>query len=105
MKKVIRFDKKAEKEFKMFGSIAQAKIKAIIDILARDGKLIEPFGKKIDKDLFEIRVESGGQYRLLYAYLIGEYIIILSAFQKKTQQTPLKEIKKAKARLNSYKII
>ncbi|EKE05687.1 MAG: hypothetical protein ACD_19C00182G0015 [uncultured bacterium] len=105
MKKVIRFDKRAEKEFKKFGSVVQAKIKAIIDILARDGKLIEPFSKKIDKYLFEIRIVSEGQYRLLYAYLIGEYIIILSAFQKKTQQTPLKEIKKAKDRLNRYKII
>lgn len=102
MKKIILFDKRAEKEFKKFGDIVQAKLKATIDILARDGKLIEPYGKKIDKDLFEIRVESDGQYRLLYAYLTGEYVIVLSAFQKKSQQTPLKEIRKAKVRLRGY---
>lgn len=70
--------------------------------MARDGKLIEPFGKKIDKDLFEIRIENNGQYRLLYTYFVREYVVILSAFQKKTQQTPSKEIKKAKMRLKGY---
>ena len=102
MKKIVRFDRKAEKEFKKFDNVIQAKAKAIVDVLARDGKLIEPFSKKIGKDLFEIRIVSEEQYRLIYAYLIREYIIILSAFQKKTQQAPLKEIKKAKARLKGY---
>ena len=41
-------------------------------------------------------------YRSLYAYLGKEVIIILSAFIKKTQKTPIKEIQKARNRLKKY---
>ncbi len=102
VKKSIHFDKRATKEFHAFPSVAQAKTKAIITILARDGTLIEPFGKKINNDLFEIRIKYKGEWRLLYAYLGDEFILVLSAFHKKTQQTPLLEIKKAKNRLEGY---
>lgn len=99
MKKTIRFDKRADKEIKQFSLIIQAKIKAIIQILARDGNIIEPFGKKIDKNLFEIRIKHQGQWRVIYAYLVNNCIIILSAFQKKTQKTPTKELEKAKKQI------
>jgi phage-related protein len=104
MKKVIRFDKRADKEFKKFPSTVQAKAKALIKILARDGSLVEPYGKKISRDLFEVRIKYKGQWRLLYAYLIEDHMIILSAFQKKTQKTPQTEIQKAKTRLKGYKL-
>lgn len=104
MKKIVRVDKKAAKKIKKFPAEVQAKIKALTDILSRDGKLIEPFGKKIDSDLFEIRVKYRGQWRLLYAYLVNDYVIILSAFHKKTQKTPLSEIQKAKTRLKGYQV-
>jgi phage-related protein len=104
VKKIIRFDKRAEKELNKFPSVARAKSKALIKILARDGSLVEPYGKKINADLFEIRVKYKGQWRLLYAYLVDDYIIILSAFHKKTQKTPLTQIQKTKARLKGYKL-
>jgi phage-related protein len=103
MKKVIRFDKRAEKEFRKFPRVVQVKAKILFDVLERDGRLEEPYGKKLDSNLFEIRLKSNGQWRILYAYLIGKEIIILSAFQKKTQQTPLKELKKTRERMKIYK--
>ncbi len=104
VKKIVRFDKRADKEIKRFPDVVQAKIKAAAAILARDGSLIEPLGKKIDKKLFEIRIKHNGQWRILYAYLADEYIIILSAFHKKTQKAPMKELEKAKVRLKEYLI-
>jgi phage-related protein len=102
VKKIVRFDKRAVKELQKFPATIQAKAKAIVEVLVRDGNLIEPYGKKIDHDLFEIRVKHRGQWRLLYAYLINDYIIVLSAFHKKTQKTPLEELHKAQTRLKEY---
>jgi len=96
VKKIVQFDKKAEKEFKKFPKVVQAKAKALIYVLGRDGKLIEPFGKKIDKDLFEIRVKYNGQWRLMYAYLVEDYVVILSAFHKKPNKRRSRKFKKLK---------
>ncbi len=100
----MRIDKLAEKEIKHFPAQVQSHIFAVLRLLARDGKLEEPISKKIDHDLFEIRIHYGGQWRVIYAYLVESWIIILSAFQKKTQKTPKKELSKAKYRLKGYKI-
>ncbi len=51
-----------------------------------------PFAKKITDNLFEIRVTDKGQWRATYGYIFENRIIILSAFQKKTQKIPKKEI-------------
>lgn len=104
MKKNIRFDKRAEKEFKKFPIVTQAKCKALLDILARDGKLVEPYGKKIDTNLFEMRVKDQGAWRLLYAYFIDTYVIVLYAFHKKTQKTPHIALYTAKDRLKGYQL-
>ena len=103
MKKIIEIDKRAVKEINIFEEEVQIKITASLEILSRDGFLKEPYAKRIDKDLFEIRVKYKGQWRAIYAYLQKNTIIVLSAFQKKTQKTPMKEMKKAKKRLFQYK--
>ena len=60
------------------------------------GQLTPPDAKKVDKDLFEMRVrDSSRQYRGFYCYAIGNLIYVLSGFVKKTQKTPLQEIRKA----------
>jgi phage-related protein len=102
VKKVIRLDKRANKEINKFPVQVQAKIKAYLTILARNGKLEEPFAKKVDAKLFEIRVKYEGQWRILYAYLVDDTIFVLSAFHKKTQKAPIKELEAAKSRLKEY---
>jgi phage-related protein len=68
----------------------------LIKTLESDGRIVPPDGKKIDDDLFEMRVKAeGNQYRTFYCYAIDDIIYILSGFVKKTQKTPLNEIKKA----------
>ncbi len=104
MKKSVRVDKRAEKELKRFPGDVYAKFIATFEILEMDGRLEEPYAKKIrnKKGIFEIRVRYKGQWRAIYAYLINNLIVILSAFRKKTQKTPLKEIQKAVNRLQTY---
>lgn len=102
MKKVVELDEKANEELLTFSDEVQARFIALFKILEKDGFLKEPFAKRLNKDIFEIRVKYQGQWRAIYAYLKSDKIIILSAFSKKTQKTPLKELKKAEKRLQRH---
>ena len=102
MKKIIEIDTRAERELSRFPKAVQREFQSLLEILEQAGKLDPPCAKKITKDLFEIRVRYQGQWRALYAYLKHNAVIILSAFRKKTQTTPLKEIHKAEHRLQQY---
>lgn len=69
---------------------------ALIKLLETDGRIMPPDGKKIDVDLFEMRVKAeGNQYRAFYCYAVGDLIYVLSGFVKKTQKTPPQEIRRA----------
>jgi phage-related protein len=104
MKKLIKYDDRALDELAGFGVEVRKDFLGLIDDLSRNGKLNPPFGKRINKGLFEIRVRKGGQYRGIYAYLMGDKILILHFFQKKTQKTPIKDIKTSIKRLQRYEI-
>lgn len=101
-KKKIILHPRAEKEISKFPKIAQRKVKISFDYLAKNGTLVEPYGKKIDTELYEIRIKYKGEWRVLYAYFETEFILILSAFRKKTQKTPSNELEKARQRLKGY---
>jgi phage-related protein len=73
----------------------QAEYLATVDRLEIDGFLIEPFAKKISRNLFEIRIRRGRQVRVFYCYYKGDLVIGVHAFVKKTQKTPQREIKQA----------
>ena len=102
VKKRIEVDSNANKELKAFSQEVQTKFVALFTILENEGFLKEPFVKRIDDELFEMRVKFEGQWRALYAYVDGNRIIVLSAFNKKTQKTPKQEVDKAKKRLRRY---
>ena len=67
----------------------------IVEQLEEDGRLVEPFGKKLDKGLFEVWIRRGGQVRILYSYQEKGYRVGVHGFVKKTQKTPQKEFKQA----------
>ena len=102
MKKKIFFDKNAEKELRGFVEKVQVEFEGYFLILKKEGKVDFPESKKIDKNLFELRVKFKGEYRGFYAYIGKIYIIILHFFKKKTQKTPIRNIKTAKRRLKKY---
>ena len=53
--------------------------------------------------LWEVRVSAGkGIFRIFCFFDKGNLIILLSGFQKKTQKTPMKEIKKAERLKKEY---
>lgn len=100
--KNIFYDKKADKELAELPRFAQKAFVSLIENLRLTGRLEFPDAKKLDKNLYEIRVKLQGIFRGFYAYVGNNYIVILHFFHKKTQKTPLKNLKTAKGRLKQY---
>jgi len=52
----------------------------------------------------EIRIrEASGAFRVIQLATMGDSVVVLHAFQKKTQQTPQKDIDLAASRLRAWK--
>jgi len=56
-----------------------------------------PFCKKIQPNLYELRISARIQIRIFYSF-VGTTAIPLHVFVKKTQKLPKKELKRALAR-------
>lgn len=55
------------------------------------------------KNLFEIRIEFGGDiFRVFCCFDEGSLVILFNAFQKKTQKTPPGEIERAEKLMKEY---
>ena len=60
--------------------------------------------KTVGTGVREIRIrEDSGAFRVIYLANVGDRVIVLHAFQKKTQQTPKKDIDLAASRLRAWK--
>ena len=89
----------ADGELDVFPNSVKEKIAVLVDELRDMGSLQYPHSRKLQGyDLYEMRLkEKDGIYRVIYCYTkVG--VVILSGFQKKTQETPIKEIRKALVR-------
>lgn len=102
MKKKLLFDNRAEKELRKFSQKVQVEFEAYFIILKQEGRLSFPESKKIDRNLYELRIKYKGEYRGFYGYIGRNYIIILHFFVKKSKKTPLRNLKTAKRRLKQY---
>ncbi len=101
MKKEIFILNQAEKEIDTFPKHIRDRYWKLITEFETRGYLEYPDSKKLQGyDLFEIRILGDGIYRFIYCDH-KEHIIILSAFKKKTQKTPVREIEKAIKRKNN----
>lgn len=80
----------------------RAKVLRYIEFLrVKKGYLEEPYSKHIDGKIRELRVDFGrNRHRIFYFLFIKKTIILLRAFLKKTDKTPLAEIKRAKENYN-----
>ena len=73
----------------------------LIELLIEFGPNVKmPHSKAMGKGLFELRPKGReGIGRAFYCFLVGQKIIILHAFIKKTPATPKPELKIARKRL------
>ena len=79
-----------------------------VRLLAEQGKsLREPYAKSIQgekyKGLFELRVQQGTDIsRVFYCLPVGDTIVLLHGFVKKTFKTPPRELQTALRYMNDY---
>lgn len=77
-----------------------AKILHSIKLLSNNGPFLKPpYIKKLQNNVYELRIPGRVNIRIFYTLYIGNYFL-LHAFKKKSQKTPLKEIKIAVDRIN-----
>ena len=74
-----------------------ARIDAFVERLRTYGNRMQgKFVKKLTDNIFELRVKQFDRiFRVLFFYQPGMLIVITSGFQKKTQETPPSEIRRA----------
>ena len=82
----------------------RAKLVGLLQILQEKGNLLrEPYSKHLDNGIFEIRGKVGTNItRVLYFFYYDNKIILTNGYVKKTNKTPLNEIKLAKMRRKVY---
>ena len=81
--------------------IAHMKTVRSLDLLREFGHTLRmPHVKKLENDLFELRIHGKQEIRLFFTFH-SRKIIILSGFVKKTQKTPAQEISNAKKKLKA----
>ena len=73
----------------------RTKVYKYIEVLRTNrGVLDEPYSRHIKDKIRELRIVfSSKRYRIFYFTFINKNIVLLHAFLKKTQKTPVKEIK------------
>ena len=110
-KKIIYYEdgrgKKPVKEFiDRFDDKTRGKVSARLDFLERHWhELRRPFVDKINKDLYELRVEfAWNNIRIIYAYMFKDYIVLLHGLQKKSSRIPENDKLKARNRMVDFKI-
>ena len=83
----------------------QDKIYKVIEIIETYEHVPSKYLKSVaDSDgLFEARIRLASNIWRVFCFLDeGKLVILLSGFQKKTQKTPRKELKKAMKLMNDY---
>ncbi len=88
-------DKRVDEEILDFSEKLQARLVHTIGLIESVGlqNVREPHVKHIEGKLWEIRVNAKNSWgRALYVTVKGQKIIILNAFEKKSNKTPKREI-------------
>lgn len=88
-----RGDSPVEEFIKQQDEITYAKIIHSVDLVKNNGiQLRPPYVKKIRNNVWELRISGKNAVRILYCIFNNKFYF-LHAFKKKTNKTPLKEIK------------
>jgi len=98
--KTSRGEKPVQEFIKSLDEKTQSKTIAMIDLLENYGNLLRmPYSKKLTEELFELRIRSKQEVRIIYSFR-NRTICVLHAFKKQTNKTPRNEIVLAKQRLD-----
>ena len=74
----------------------QMEYEKIIGLLEEKGTLVSPYGEKVEKGLFAIRILRHKNVRVFYGYMKDDEIYGIHAYEKKSRKIPTKELKQAR---------
>lgn len=95
----VNWDRRLQKDLDKLNIIQRSRVDSTVELFKDRAFLLSKKDlKKISKGVWELRQ---GNIRLLFG-MIGNEAIIVNIFVKKSQKTPLKEIKLAERRLQEY---
>lgn len=95
----ITSDKRIGKFLEKLSEGDKARVNRIVQFFGEKGFLLDiRYLKKLSDKIWELRP---GRIRLLFGVVGGEAIVV-NAYMKKTQKTPLTELKLAERRLAEY---
>jgi phage-related protein len=99
----IELDERLKDSVRSLTKNDKGRILKLISLFGDKGfNLSSNYLKKIDRNLWELRSD---RVRLLFGRVNErDLIIFVGVFTKKTQKTPINEIKKAIGRINEYKL-
>lgn len=96
---VIYFSSKIRDYLLSLETVASTKSFRLIKLLETFGNMLGmPYSKKIATNLYELRARGQQEVRIFYCFHQNK-AVILHAFIKKSQKTPLKEIETALVRI------
>ena len=103
--KVTFYSERVEKETLSFPAGILADLIHILEMIELLGpNLGKPHTAPMGEGLFEIRAKGKeGIGRSLFAIVVGQEVVILHSFVKKSQKTPKKELEKARKRLKELR--
>ncbi len=83
---------------------SRAKVEAYLSFLAEQGpNLKRPYADHVRGKIRELRIHySSNQYRILYFFYLGDRIVLVHAFSKKTQQLRESDIELAERRMEDW---
>lgn len=83
---------------------ARAKVEAYLSLLAEHGpNLKRPYADHVRGKIRELRVHySSNLYRIFYFFCLKDFIVLVHAFTKKTQQLKAGDIELAERRMSDW---
>ena len=78
-------------------AVSQRKYRFARQLLAEVGYLRYPTAEKVDgfDNLFAIRILTLGNERLFYCYEVGDLVLVLHGYAKRTKKIPQRELETA----------
>jgi phage-related protein len=77
----------------------------VVELLIEVGPALGmPHSRPMGEGLFELRVRAReGAGRVLYCYISGRRVVLVHAFMKKTQRTPMADLRLARRRVQEVR--
>jgi len=102
---IIYFSEQVQEAILTLPATLQARYIGLTDRMVEHGpNLGLPHTDALGGGLFELRLKGAeGIARAMYCLVVDRQILVLHVFVKKTQRTPLKELKIARQRMKEFK--